>query len=54
MCAEETNPFKVGDRVCFQPDERITGWSYSSFDRVRLKPGDVGTVSRVKDEQSFT
>jgi hypothetical protein len=51
MSANETNPFKIGDRVCFQPDERAIGWSYSSFDRVRLEPGDIGIVARVKDEQ---
>ena len=51
MSVRGTNPFKVGDRVCFQPNERTIGWSWSSFDRVRLEPGAVGTVSRVQDEQ---
>jgi hypothetical protein len=51
LSAKGANPFKVGDQVCFRPDERSIGWSHSSFGRVRLKPGDVGTVSRVQDEQ---
>jgi hypothetical protein len=40
-------PFKLGDRVIFAPDERAIGWSYPTFDRVRLKPGDSGTVTRI-------
>jgi hypothetical protein len=42
-----TNPFKIGDRVTFAPDERAVGWAWSSFDRLRLKPGNVGVVTRI-------
>jgi hypothetical protein len=42
-------PFKIGDRVVFSPDERTIGWSWATFDRVRLKPGDVGVVTEIKD-----
>ena len=41
-------PFKVGDRVVFAPDQRVIGWSYPSFDRVRLHPGDSGVVTRIE------
>jgi hypothetical protein len=44
-------PFKIGDRVMFAPDARTIGWSYPTFDRVRLKPGDVGTVTRIDKGQ---
>lgn len=41
------NPFHLGDRVTFVPDDRTVGWAGSSFDRLRLKPGDTGTVTRI-------
>jgi len=44
------NPFKVGDRVTFAPDEHAVGWSWSSFDRLRLRPGDTGIVTRIAKE----
>jgi len=44
---QTTNPFKVGDRVIFTPDEHAIGWTWYSFDRVRLKPGDAGMVTRI-------
>jgi hypothetical protein len=40
--------FKIGDFVVFCPDERTVGWSYPTFDRVKLKPGDSGTVTRIE------
>jgi hypothetical protein len=43
------SPFKVGDRLVFSPNERTVGWIWSSFKRVRLKPGDVGVVTQIKD-----
>ena len=43
----ETSPFNIGDRVIFVPDEHTVGWAWSSFDRLRLKPGDIGVVSRI-------
>jgi hypothetical protein len=42
-------PFKIGQRVSFTPDDRTVGWSYSGFDRVRLHPGDTGTITRISD-----
>jgi hypothetical protein len=44
------NPFKIGDRVVFDPDARTIGWTYSSFDRLRIHPGDVGTVTKIVDD----
>lgn len=44
----EANPFKIGDRVVFEPDEHALGWAWSSFDRLRLKSGDTGVVTRVE------
>jgi hypothetical protein len=41
------NPFKLGDRVVFAPDDQAAGRAWSSFDRLRLRPGDVGVVTRV-------
>jgi hypothetical protein len=43
------NPFKLGDRVVFAPNERAIGWAWSSFDRLRLKPGDAGVVTRIEN-----
>jgi hypothetical protein len=45
-----TNPFKIGDRLVFSPSKHTTGWEWSSFDRVRLKPGDAGVVTRIENE----
>lgn len=42
-----TNPFKIDERVTFVPDEHVVGWAWPSFDRLRLKPGDEGTVTRI-------
>ena len=44
-------PFKIGDRVVFAPDERTIGWSYASFERTRLKPGDAGEVTRIANDE---
>jgi len=44
------NPFKIGDEVVFAPDERTVGWRWVTFERVRLKPGDVGIISRIERE----
>ena len=43
----QTSPFEIGDRVQFCPDERTAGWLWPIFDRMRLKPGDVGFVTKV-------
>jgi len=44
-------PFKIGQRVVFTPDEHARGWSQESFDRLRLKPGDEGIITRIQDGQ---
>jgi hypothetical protein len=41
------NPFQIGERVTFLPDDRTIGWARSYFDRQRLQPGDTGTVTRI-------
>lgn len=48
--SQVTNPFKLGDRVVFSPDDRTVGWIWPTFERVHLKPGDVGTVTRIEKE----
>ena len=48
MTGKQTdNPFKVGDCVIFTPNEHAIGRTWSTFDRVRLKPGDTGVVTRI-------
>ncbi len=42
-------PFKIGDRVIFSPDEHAVGWTWSSFDRLRIHPGDIGVVTRISE-----
>ena len=44
------NPFKIGDRVVFSSDERSVGWIWSRFDRLRIHPGDIGTVTKIDDD----
>ena len=44
---QEANPFKIGDRVEFTPNEHAYGWTCHSFDRMRLKPGDTGIITRI-------
>ena len=46
--ASAPNPFKIGDRVIFSPNERAIGWEYPTFATVRLKPGDIGIVMRIE------
>jgi hypothetical protein len=41
-------PFNIGERVIFSPDDRTIGWSYATFDRLRLKPGDVGVITVIE------
>lgn len=43
-------PFKLGDRVIFTPDKRATGWSWPTFDRVRLHPGEAGVVTKIEHD----
>jgi hypothetical protein len=43
-------PFKIGDRVRFAPNAHSFGWAWSSFDRLRLHPGDIGIVTRIESD----
>jgi len=43
-------PFKLGQRVVFTPNQHAIGWTYPSFDRLRLKPGDAGTITRIEND----
>jgi len=43
----QPNSFKLGDRVIFAPSEHTIGWSWSSFGKFRLKPGDIGIITRI-------
>ncbi len=45
--SNNSNPFHIGEQVTFSPDERTVGWAWSSFDRLRLNPGDTGTITRI-------
>jgi hypothetical protein len=47
---QKVNPFKIGDRATFAPDDHAVGWSWSSFDQLRLHPGETGTVTRIDKE----
>jgi hypothetical protein len=44
------NPFKIGDTVVFAPDARTLGWVWPTLERIRLKPGDVGVITRIERE----
>lgn len=43
-----TNPFKVGDKVRFVPNERAQGWSWFGPGTIQLN--DIGIVRRIKDQ----
>jgi len=47
------NPFKIGDRVVFSPSEHDIGWTWSSFKRLRIQPGDAGIVTKIVDGDIF-
>ena len=51
--SDKQNPFKIGDKVAFAPDERTIGWTWSSFDRLRIHPGDMGVVTQIVDDAIF-
>lgn len=44
------NPFHVGDKVVFAPNERTLGWHQHSLERWGLLPGQEGTVSQVSGD----
>jgi hypothetical protein len=41
------NPLKIGDKVIFSPNAHAIGWSWSSFERLHIEPGDVGIVTQI-------
>lgn len=43
------SPYNIGDRLVFSPDARTIGWIWPTFERVHLKPGDIGVVTRIRD-----
>lgn len=47
---EHKNPFKIGDKVIFSPSEHDIGWTWSSFDRLRIHPGDVGFITKMVND----
>jgi len=49
MSGQKENPFKIGDKVVFSPTEHDIGWTWSSFDRLKIHPGDVGIVTRIEN-----
>jgi ATP-dependent exoDNAse (exonuclease V) alpha subunit len=46
-----TCPYKIGDRVIFIPNNHADAWSWPSYERTRLKPGDIGTVTWIVKEE---
>ena len=48
--ANKSCPFKIGDRVMFLPDKHTYGWTGPSFERLRLKPGETGVITRIDKE----
>jgi hypothetical protein len=48
MAGMSENPFKIGDRVQFDPNERAQGWSW--FGPGTIQPNDIGVVSRIEDK----
>lgn len=49
--SNQDNPFKVGDRVVFTPEERTIGWYQHSFERWAIYPGYEGDVTRIDTDQ---
>jgi hypothetical protein len=47
------NPFKIGDKVVFRPDDHAIGWAWSSFDRLKIQPGDVGIVTKIVNDALY-
>jgi len=44
---QRKNEFKIGDRIVFAPNEHVIGWEWPTFERLRLRPGDAGVVTRI-------
>lgn len=47
---QRSSPFKIGEHVEFAPSEHAYGWTCHSFERIRLKTGDLGIVTRIEGE----
>jgi len=43
-----SNPFQLGDKVRFVPNERARGWS--CFGPETIQPDDIGIVSRIQND----
>jgi hypothetical protein len=41
------NPFRIGDEVVFSPTAHDVGWSWPTFKRLLIKPGDSGIVTEI-------
>jgi ATP-dependent exoDNAse (exonuclease V) alpha subunit len=50
MTKQTTNPFQIGDKVVFAPNDHALGWSCMSLDKFRIYPGDAGTISKISDD----
>lgn len=44
-----SNPFQVGDKVQFVPNERAQGWSW--FGPGTIQPNDVGIICRLESHE---
>src|ERR1035438_3713650 len=51
MEERKTCPFKIGDRVVFAPNQHAYGWTWPSFERMKLTPGQVGTITRISNDE---
>jgi len=48
MPEHSKNPFKIGDKVQFCPNERAQGWSW--FGPGTIQPNDIGVIARIERE----
>jgi hypothetical protein len=51
MNEQKSCPFKIGDKVVFSPNQHAYGWTWPSFERMRLTPGQVGTITRISNDE---
>ncbi len=47
---QEKCPFKIGDKVKFNPSDHCKGWHQESFKRLGIHPGYIGKVTRIEKE----
>lgn len=43
-------PYKIGDKVKFEPSEHCKGWHQESFDRLRIYPGYIGKITKIEKD----